>query len=245
MRLHPVRRPSSPLVLSRAEVLVGDCGCRAGGGRTSLARGAQPALEMGLALLRYANSPACSASGSLKRLTGRSGCRQRLQWRPPQSGSGIGVPAGVPVLPNAQDAVGAGLVEAGDTAHLGRPAEPPRRSAPPPPILLVETALRPLTASQRAAVAGECNGWGRSRSPHLGRPSAPSTARTSGNSCSCTSAGLAGRLPSGRLLRCVRREIDGDGRDLPDPEVPPMRTCTRCGRRSCPAWLCHPSCGGA
>ena len=61
----------------------------------SVVGGARPALEAGLALLRYANSPA-AAPGSLKRLTGRSGCRQRLQWRSPQSGSGIGVPAGVP-----------------------------------------------------------------------------------------------------------------------------------------------------
>ena len=40
------------------------------------------------------NSPA-AAAGSSRRLTRRSGCRQRLQCRSPQSGSGIGVPAGV------------------------------------------------------------------------------------------------------------------------------------------------------
>ena len=44
---------------------------------------------------RYANNPD-AASGSSRRLTGRSGCRQRLQWRSPQS-RGIGVPAGVGV----------------------------------------------------------------------------------------------------------------------------------------------------
>ena len=66
-----------------------------------------------------ANSPA-GALGSSRRLTGRSGCRQGLQWRSPQSGSGIGVPGGGPGAPNAQDAVGAGLVEAGDPAHLGQ-----------------------------------------------------------------------------------------------------------------------------
>ena len=50
----------------------------------------------GPALLRYANNPGAEA-GLSRRLTARSGCRQRLQWRSPQSGSGIGIPAGVGV----------------------------------------------------------------------------------------------------------------------------------------------------
>ena len=96
-------RPSSPSCCRGAEVLVVVAAAARGGGRTSRAdsrllaahnrRGelAQP----GVALLCYANSPAAASAGSSRRLTRRSGCRQRLQCRSPQSGSGIGVPAGV------------------------------------------------------------------------------------------------------------------------------------------------------
>ena len=71
--------------------------------------------------LRYANSPH-PAPRSPRRLTARSGCRQRLQCRSPQSTSGIGAPGrgGRPSAPHAQHAVGAGLVEAGDLVHSGQ-----------------------------------------------------------------------------------------------------------------------------
>ena len=62
------------------------------GGQRLLVVGVQPPRPP--ARRCYANSPA-AASGSSRRLTRRSGCRHRSQCRSPQSGSGIGVPAGV------------------------------------------------------------------------------------------------------------------------------------------------------